>query len=75
MKVRLKVRSLTAEGRISAIILTLVPFILFGIINLIAPSYYGDVLNNAAFVPVIGIGLALIAIGNFIMYRMVNFKY
>ncbi len=74
-KVRLKVKSLTAEGRLSAIILSLVPFFLFGIINLITPSYYGAVRDHPAFMPAMMFGLTLLAIGNFIMYRMVHFKY
>jgi tight adherence protein B len=75
MKVRLKIKSLTADGRLSAIVLSLVPFVLFGLINLVTPSYYGAVRDHPAFFPAIVVGLVLLAIGNLIMYRMVNFKY
>jgi tight adherence protein B len=72
---RLKVRSLTAEGRLSGIFLSLTPFILTAVVHLLSPTYFVSVLDH----PVIGLasalGLFMLFIGNVIMYRMVNFKY
>jgi tight adherence protein B len=73
-KLRLKVRALTSEGRLSAVFLSLAPFILVGLITVIHPSYFSDVLDHAALVPAVGLGLTLLTIGNIVMYRMVNFK-
>src|SRR5262249_27593373 len=42
-KLALKIRALSADGRMSAIVLSLVPFILFGGITLISPSYFAEV--------------------------------
>ena len=74
-KVRLKIRALTAEGRLSAVVLTMMPFILFGIINLIAPAYYGAVRGHPLLPAAITVALLLLVLGNIVIYRMVNFKY
>ena len=72
---RLKVRSLTAEGRLSGIFLSLTPFILIGIISLLSPDYFRSVLNNPIIMPATVVGLGMLLIGNIMMFRMINFKY
>jgi tight adherence protein B len=74
-KLRLKIRALSSEGRLSAIALSLAPFVLFAIISLISPDYFGAVRNHPVVQLGAGVGLVLLAIGNFVMYRMVNFKF
>ena len=74
-KMRLKVNALSAEGRLSAIALTVLPFALFVIINFLSPAYYGVVRGSAILEPAIYVGLFLLLVGNVVMYRMVHFKY
>lgn len=71
---RLKVKAISAEGRLSAVFLSAFPFVIFAIVNLISPSYYGGVWNHPAIMPSFIVGLTLMVIGNFIIYRMVHFK-
>ena len=48
---------------------------LFAGIDLISPSYFGDVRENPIIGPALIYGALSLAIGNFIMYRMVNFRF
>jgi tight adherence protein B len=73
-KMRRKIKSLASEGRASALILSSLPFGMFAIIYFLVPNFYGEVWHE----PLTKLGLACagtwMGIGNFIMYRMVNFK-
>ena len=75
IKLRLKVNAITAEGRLSAIVLSLVPFILFGIVSLLSPTYFSGIRDHPIAMPALVFALASLAIGNIIMYRMVHFKF
>jgi len=74
-KVHLKVRALSADGRISAIALSLIPFVLFGLICLISPSYFGEVRGHPWVTPALIYAMVSLVLGNIVMYRMVNFKF
>jgi tight adherence protein B len=72
---RLKVKSLTAEGRLSGICLSAMPFVLFGIITLMQPDYFTSVRDHPLIPPAVALGLTMLVTGNVMMYRMIHFKY
>jgi len=74
-KLRMKVRALSAEGRFSAWVISLFPIVMFGILAFLAPSYYGAVWGNPIIFPVFTIFGLWALLGDFIMYRMVNFDF
>lgn len=75
VKLHLKVRALSAEGRVSAVVLSLMPFILVGGISLLSPAYFGEIRHEALVLPVLIYCALSLIIGNLVMYRMVNFKF
>lgn len=74
-KLRLKIRALAAEGRISAILLSSFPIAMFAILQVIAPSFYGNVWGDPIIIPVFTIFGVWALIGDYIMYRMVTFDF
>jgi tight adherence protein B len=74
-RMRLKIRALTSEGRMSGIFLSVMPFILFLVVNLISPDYFGYLKGSPLVTPALLVGLFLLAIGNVMIYRMVNFRF
>ena len=73
---RLKVRAISAEGRLSALFLSVMPFVLFAIISFMKPDYFNNdvVLHHPLTMPVFILAVIMLIVGNVIIYRMVNFK-
>ena len=74
-KLRRRVKAMSAEGRMSAAALSLIPLFVFVMLNLIAPAFYGGVKDEPIVVPVAIFTLSLWAAGIFTIHRLVNFKY
>jgi tight adherence protein B len=74
-KLRMKIRALSSEGRVSAWITSLFPVVMFLVLQILAPAYYGTVWNNPVILPVFLIFGTWALLGDFIMYRMVNFDF
>jgi tight adherence protein B len=73
-KMRRKIRALAAEGRASAMILSSLPILMFLVIQIITPGFYASVWHEDITKIVLGCAGAWMGLGNFIMFRMVNFK-
>lgn len=73
-KMRRKIKGLSAEGRASAWILNLTPFIVLALVNFASPDFYGDVWDHPVTKMVLAGALVWMFIGNLIMRRMINFK-
>jgi tight adherence protein B len=71
---QLKVKALSAEGRLSAWFLTAMPFILYGAIRLLSKDYFGELAGSPVLVPALVYGWISLIASNIIIYRMVNFK-
>jgi tight adherence protein B len=73
-KMRRKVKALAAEGRASALILSSLPILMFGIVQLVAPDFYGSVWQYDITKMILGLAVCWMLIGNLAMYKLVNFK-
>ena len=73
-KMRRKIRALAAEGRASALILSSLPIGIFIAIWILVPNFYASVWNESLTKIMLALAGCWMAVGNFIMYRLVNFK-
>jgi tight adherence protein B len=75
IKMRRKIRAISAEGRISAYFLTAMPLLLMAAIHVMSPDYYGEVWGeNLTKVGLAGAGFWLL-LGNLMMKRMIAFRF
>ena len=65
-------KALTAEGRISAIVLAALPLFLFLVIMVINPDYMQPLLENTIGLVIMGAGLVFNGIGIYWMSRIVK---
>ncbi|TIW95803.1 MAG: type II secretion system protein F, partial [Mesorhizobium sp.] len=74
-KLRMKIRALSAEGRVSAWIISMFPIVMFFTLQILAPAYYGGVWGNPLVFPIFLLFGLWALLGDFIMYRMVTFDF
>jgi tight adherence protein B len=73
-KMRMKIQAASSEGRTSAWILSAVPFVVCGIVQLLSPHFYGDVIGDRGFQIGIGILGTWMMIGNLIIRKMIDMR-
>jgi tight adherence protein B len=73
-KMRRKIKALAAEGKASAIILSSLPIGIFAAIQFVTPEFYASVWHESLTKVGLAVAGGWMGVGNFIMYRLVNFK-
>lgn len=72
---RKKIKAISAEGRLSGLILTLLPVIIYIVIEFSTPSFYGDVRGDEMFPYFAGAIVGLIVLQGLLLRRLVSFKF
>ena len=70
-----KIKALSAEGRITAVIVSAVPLVIFLALNLLSPTYYGDVADDPLYTPFLAIGATLTIVNSIVLRRLVRFHF
>jgi tight adherence protein B len=68
------IRVLSAEGRLSAWILTVLPFVLAAVINLINPDFMALLWKDPTGLKLVGVALALMIVGILWMWRTIRIR-
>ncbi len=75
MTMRRKIKAISAEGRMSAAILSVVPVIIFVAMNILSPKYFGDVADEPAAKPIAFVVVTLVALNAIILRKLVSFRF
>jgi len=70
----MKIKALSAEGRLSGWFLSAMPFVLFGVIQLLSKDYFSGLTESSALVPALIYGFTSVILANIVIYRMVHFR-
>ena len=70
-----KISAISAEGRISGLFLSCTPPAIAGFISLVAPSYFGAVLHDPLFVPMVGLVGIMTLLNLLVLRRLVRFRF
>jgi tight adherence protein B len=73
-QMKLKVKAMSSEAKVSAIIIGSLPFIMFGILFVLNAGYVMQLLTDPRGQLMVGVGLSVIALGAGVMYKMVKFE-
>lgn len=71
---RRRVHAISSEGRISALILSALPVLIYGATTITAPDYYGGVSDDPMFMPVACVIIALVVANGLALRKLVNFQ-
>jgi tight adherence protein B len=73
-KMRRKIKALAAEGKFSALFLSGLPIVIFFLLQLVAPDFYANIMNQ--YLTKMGLSIAGVwmFLGNIVMYKMCNFR-
>lgn len=70
----MKVRALSSEGRMTGVMLTVLPVLAFVMLFVLSPRFYLEVADDPWFIPGFGALILMFAIGAYTIRRMVDLK-
>ena len=69
-----KISAVSAEGRISAYILSCMPFAVAGLLTIFAPEYLGAVSGDPLFIPLVIVVILLASLNAAVLYKLTHFR-
>lgn len=75
LNMRKKIKALSAEGRLTAGFLSFVPVLIFVVMQILTPSYYGSIANEPEAIPLAIAIITLTVLNALLLRRLVNFRF
>lgn len=74
-KMKQKIKAMSAEAKASAGIIGSLPFVVGGLVSVVSPAYLGPLFFTPLGHIWLGVGIFMLAVGVFVMNRMIQFDY
>ncbi|WP_050931967.1 type II secretion system F family protein [Aestuariivita boseongensis] len=71
---RTRIKSISAEGRLSGVILSIIPLVIIAMMSINAPGYYTDVSDDPAFIKLAIVVVVLMVSNIVVLHKLVNFR-
>lgn len=73
--IRSKIKAISAEGRITSVIMAFFPFGLYALISLLAPTYFDPIWESGYGTQIVLVIMVIMGIGMLILNRLVRFDF
>lgn len=74
ISLRARIKAISAEGRLSGVLLSVIPLVIIGLMSLNAPGYYTEVSDDPAFMKLAILVVVLMISNVVVLHRLVNFR-
>ncbi|UMA65798.1 type II secretion system F family protein [Roseivivax marinus] len=74
LSMRRRIKAISSEGRMSAFFLSGLPLFIFTTTMMSSPGYYGDVMDDPMFTPMMIIITTLVVLNALVLRKLVNFR-
>ena len=74
IQIKKEIRTLTTQGRMSGVIISLLPIFLFFIINMISPSYMAQLYQNQMGIVMLVVSAVMEVLGFLVIHKIVDIK-
>lgn len=74
ISLRNKIRAISSEGRLSGVLLSVIPLAIIAMMSINAPGYYSELSDDPTFIRLAILVVALMVANAVILHRLVNFR-
>ena len=74
-KMKAKVKALSAEAKASALIIGSLPVFVAAAVSVVSPAYLTPLITTSGGMIALGVAGGMLALGTFVMNRMIQFDY
>jgi tight adherence protein B len=71
---RSKIKAISSEGRLSGVLLSIIPLVIIGMMSINAPGYYTELADDPTFIRLAILVVVLMVANAVVLHKLVNFR-